>query len=116
MLSTCATSAVDVPWLYAAEGRAATTNRMPSTRSSMSGTSGAACSSHSPGGVIALGLVTAIPRPCQKPWCTVPPPASVNKPLVFAGATLTLTSVVFSVRAGRALERALWWHDTSLAR
>jgi hypothetical protein len=66
--------------------------------------------------IMALGLVTAIPHPCQKPWCTVRPPASVNRPLVMAGGTLALASLVYRVRAAQASVRASWWHDASLAR
>jgi hypothetical protein len=66
--------------------------------------------------VIALGLVTAIPTPCQKPTCTVRPTASVNRPLVIAGATLALTSLVYRARPAEASMRALWWHNASLAR
>jgi hypothetical protein len=66
--------------------------------------------------VIALGLVAAIPVPCHKPTCTVRPPASVNKPLVIAGSTLALTSLVFRFLAAKAMTRALWWHDASLRR
>src|SRR5258708_3140158 len=52
--------------------------------------------------VIALGIVAAIPVPCHKPTCTVRPPASVNKPLVIAGSTLALTSLVFRFIAAKA--------------
>jgi rRNA processing protein Gar1 len=66
--------------------------------------------------LIAVGVVAAIPRPCQKPWCTVRPPAAVNKPLVGVGATLYLTGLVFKARAAEASMRASWWHAAALAR
>jgi hypothetical protein len=66
--------------------------------------------------IFALGIVTWIPHACQKPRCTVPPPHAVNKPLVFAGLTIALSSLPFKFRAADAAARALWWHDASLAR
>jgi hypothetical protein len=72
--------------------------------------------SHIGATIFALGIVAAIPRPCQKPSCTARPPASVNRPLVVAGLTIALTSLPFKFRAAEAGARALWWHDASLAR
>ncbi len=66
--------------------------------------------------VFALGFVAGIRHPCDKPWCTVRTPASVNRPMVVGGLAIALTSLPFKFRAAEAATRAQWWNNALLAR
>lgn len=64
---------------------------------------------------ITVGLLAAVPPPCQKPHCIGSHPRSVNRPLVGAGLVVDLASLSFRYHAKQARTAALRWHNSRLA-